>query len=164
MNSNAPVNPAKPVASVANSIKTRRDFKRFYTLTTRWMDNDVYGHVNNVTYYSWFDTAVNQYLISEQVLDAEHGQVIGLVIETQCNYFAPIAFPDEVTVGFVVSRLGNTSVRYELGIFRNDEQVASAQGHFIHVYVDRQHRRPVPLPGDLRSVLTFILSDSDDAN
>jgi acyl-CoA thioester hydrolase len=120
------------------------------------MDNDVYGHVNNVVYYSYFDTVVNQYLIEQSVLDIEHSQVIGLVVETQCKYFAPVTFPDVVSAGLRVARLGNSSVRYEIGLFRNDEDAASAQGHFIHVYVDRATRKPTALPQDMRGALARI--------
>lgn len=140
--------------------KSRSDFRHFHEITTRWMDNDAYGHVNNVVYYSWFDTVVNEFLISRQVLDVEKSNVIGLVIETQCNYFASVAFPDKVTAGVSVSKLGNSSVRYELGIFKADETEACAQGHFVHVYVDRVSRRPVLLPDALRLLLQSIKSDS----
>jgi acyl-CoA thioester hydrolase len=136
--------------------KTRGDFKHFHAITTRWMDNDVYGHVNNVVYYSWFDTVVNQFLVANGVLDIERSKVIGLVIETQCNYFASIAFPDRITAGLRVTRLGNSSVRYEVGIFREGEESAAAQGHFVHVYVDRETRRPTPLPDDMRRLLQSI--------
>lgn len=136
--------------------KSRSDYRQFCPISTRWMDNDAYGHVNNVVYYSWFDTVVNQFLIEHGVLDIEHGPVIGLVIETQCNYFASVAFPDRVTAGVCVSKLGNSSVRYEVGIFRNGEEKASAQGHFVHVYVDRATRRPAALPVELRSLLQTI--------
>ena len=135
---------------------TRSDFKWFSTVTTRWMDNDSYGHVNNVIYYSWFDTAVNQFLIANGVLDIENSHVIGLVIETQCNYFAPLAFPDRIAIGIRVAKLGNSSVRYEVGVFREDEEKVSAQGHFVHVYVSRETRRPVSLPDNLRAVLQSI--------
>lgn len=133
--------------------QTRNDYRHFHTITTRWMDNDVYGHVNNVVYYSYFDTVVNAYLIGQGVLNPEHSDTIGLVIETQCNYFAPLSFPDPVVAGLRVARLGNTSVRYEVGLFRGDAQEAAAQGHFVHVYVDRETRRPVPLSDALRAVL-----------
>ena len=136
--------------------KQRSDFQHFHAITTRWMDNDAYGHVNNVVYYSWFDTVVNQFLIVNGVLDIEHGKVIGLVIETQCNYLASVAFPDRVTAGVSVSKLGNSSVRYEVGIFKNDETSASAQGHFVHVYVDKENRRPAPIPADMRALLSTI--------
>jgi acyl-CoA thioester hydrolase len=136
--------------------KKRSDFKHFHTITTRWMDNDAYGHVNNVVYYSWFDTVVNQFLITKDVLDIEHSKVIGLVIETQCNYFASVAFPDRVTAGLRVTKLGNSSVRYEVGIFREDEESAAAQGHFVHVYVDRESRRPASIPDGMRKLLQSI--------
>jgi acyl-CoA thioester hydrolase len=136
--------------------KTRSEFKHFHPITTRWMDNDAYGHVNNVVYYSWFDTVVNQFLINNGVLDIERSPVIGLVIETQCNYFASVAFPDRVTAGVRVTKLGNSSVRYEVGIFRGDDETAAAQGHFVHVYVDRETRRPATIPDDMRKLLQSI--------
>ncbi|GGC73135.1 thioesterase [Undibacterium terreum] len=122
------------------------------------MDNDAYGHVNNVVYYSWFDTVVNQFLIVNGVLDIETSSVIGLVIETQCNYLASVAFPDVVIAGVSVSKLGNSSVRYEVGIFKNEETSASAQGHFVHVYVDRESRRPASIPDNMRALLKTIQS------
>jgi acyl-CoA thioester hydrolase len=134
----------------------RSAYKVFRPITTRWMDNDAYGHVNNVVYYSWFDTAVNAHLIEQGVLDIHQGQTIGLVIETQCNYFAPLAFPQTVEAGIRVARLGASSVRYEMGLFAQGAPLAAAQGHFIHVYVDRQTRRPVPLPPALISVLETL--------
>jgi acyl-CoA thioester hydrolase len=137
--------------------KKRGDFRHFEAIDTRWMDNDAYGHVNNVVYYSWFDTAVNRFLVTHGVLDIEHGAVIGLVIETQCNYFASVAFPDRISVGVSVTKLGNSSVRYDLGIFRQEEEIASAQGHFVHVYVDRETRKPSAIPADMRNLLSSIL-------
>jgi acyl-CoA thioester hydrolase len=134
----------------------RADYRHFSEIATRWMDNDVYGHANNVVYYSFFDTAVNGYLIEAGALDIHAGTTIGLVVETQCRYFAPIAFPDRVTCGLRVARIGNSSVRYEIGIFRNEEDTAAAEGHFIHVYVDRATRRPAPLPEALRAALMRI--------
>lgn len=134
----------------------RNAYPVFRTLTTRWMDNDAYGHVNNVVYYSWFDTAVNAFLVERGVLDIEHGQTIGLVIETQCNYFAPLAFPQNVEAGIRVARLGASSVRYEVGLFAEGEALTAARGHFIHVYVDRATRRPVPLPAPLKTVLETL--------
>ena len=122
------------------------------------MDNDVYGHVNNVVYYSWFDTAVNGHLIESGAIDIHAGEVIGLVIETQCNYFAPLAFPDPVIAGIRVTHVGSSSVRYEVGLFSGKDgdpaqETTAARGHFIHVYVDKQTRRPVALPPQLLSVL-----------
>ncbi len=122
-------------------------------MTTRWLDNDVYGHVNNVVYYAFFDSVVNQYLLEQGFLDVQSGSIIGLVVETQCQYFSSIAFPDRVTAAMRVAHQGNSSVRYEIALFRNDEQIAAAQGRFIHVYVDRLTRRPVPLPDSLRVIL-----------
>lgn len=117
------------------------------------MDNDVYGHVNNVTYYSYFDTAVNRYLIEAGVLDIHAGEVIGLVIETHCNYFASLAFPKNVQAGIRVAHIGRSSVRYEIGLFEDGAEQAAACGHFVHVYVDREKRRPVALPDPLLGAL-----------
>lgn len=136
--------------------ETRAGYRHFQRIPTRWMDNDVYGHVNNVVYYSYFDTVVNQYLIEQGVLDIERSQVIGLVVETRCQYFAPLTFPDVVSAGLRVARLGNSSVRYEIGLFRNEDEAACAQGHFIHVYVDRASRRPATLPQAMRAALERI--------
>lgn len=137
--------------------RPRSHYRVFRTIGTRWMDNDVYGHVNNVVYYSWFDTAVNGWLIEQGALDIHAGEVIGLVIETQCNYFAPLAFPQTVHAGLRVAHLGSSSVRYEVGLFAEDGEMAAACGHFVHVYVDRATRRPVPLPAALKTVLETIL-------
>lgn len=131
----------------------RRDYKHFLAIETRWMDNDVYGHVNNVVYYSFFDTAVNRYLIDEGVLDIRDGDTVGFVVETSCTYERPLAFPDQVTVGIRVARIGTSSVRYELGIFRNDDDESSAHGHFVHVYVDRVTERSRPIPEAMRAAL-----------
>ena len=137
---------------------TRPDYRAFRRIPTRWMDNDVYGHINNVVHYSLFDTAVNGWLVDRGVLDFAGGEQVGLVVETGCRYFAEMAFPDVVTAGIRVTRLGTSSVRYEVGLFRNDEARASAEGHFIHVYVDRTTRRPAPLNEDLRRALKTIAS------
>jgi len=136
---------------------TRADYRHFHPITTRWMDNDVYGHVNNVVYYSWFDTAVNQLLITSGVLDVERSPVIGLVIETRCTYFKAISFPERVTAGVRVAHLGNSSIRYEVGIFREDDDTAAAHGHFVHVYVDRDSRRPAAVPAPMRALLEPLL-------
>jgi acyl-CoA thioester hydrolase len=134
----------------------RSAYRHFRTITTRWMDNDVYAHVNNVVYYAWFDTVVNQYLVETGALDIERSAVIGLVVETRCNYFSPVSFPDLVHAGLRVARLGSSSVRYEVGLFRNEDPLAAAQGHFVHVYVDRETRRPAALPDRLREVLAAL--------
>jgi len=139
---------------------TRTAYRHFRAIETRWRDNDAYGHVNNVVYYSYFDTVVNRYLMDEGVLDIERGAVIGLVVETHCNYFSPVAFPDTIHAGLRVARLGTSSVRYEIGIFRNDEALASAQGHYVHVYVDRSSQRPIPLPDEFRTSLNKLLAGS----
>ena len=136
--------------------RPRDDFRVFRTIGTRWADNDVYGHVNNVVYYSWFDTAVNAHLIEAGALDIHQGPVIGLVIETQCNYFAPLAFPQNVEAGLRVAHLGSSSVRYEVGLFAEGEPLSAACGHFVHVYVDRHTRRPVPLPEALKTTLETL--------
>lgn len=134
----------------------RATYPAFRTITTRWLDNDLYGHMNNVVHYALFDTAVNGWLIDKGVLDIHGGDQIGLVVETGCRYFSEIAFPDLVTAGIRVARLGSSSVRYEVGLFRNDEPVAAAEGFFVHVYVDRHTRRPKPLGGALRAALEGI--------
>ena len=121
------------------------------------MDNDAYGHLNNVIYYSLFDTVVNRHLIDAGVLDIEHGAVIGLVVETHCNYFAPLAFPQDVEAGLRVARIGGSSVRYEIGLFGAGMVEAAAAGHFVHVYVDRATRRPVALPPALNQTLQGLL-------
>lgn len=135
----------------------RAAYRTFRKIATRWADNDVYGHVNNVVYYSWFDTAVNGLLIESGAVDIHAGSVIGLVIETQCNYFAPLAFPEDVVAGIRVAHVGTSSVRYEVAIFPADPNLpCAAKGHFIHVYVDRVTRKPAPLPITLISVLETL--------
>jgi len=133
--------------------ETRSRYRHFLAIPTRWIDNDAYRHVNNVVYYSWFDTVVNGYLVAHGALDIEASPVIGLVVETQCQYFSPISFPDVAHAGLRVARIGTSSVRYEIGVFRNDELRAAAQGYFVHVYVDRSTTRPLPLPTALRAAL-----------
>ena len=139
--------------AIKPQAQPRSVYRVFRSMTTRWMDNDAYGHANNVIYYSWFDTAVNAYLIEQGVLDIAHGETIGLVVETQCNYFAPLAFPQTVEAGIRVARLGASSVRYEIGLFAQGAPLTAASGHFIHVYVDKATRRPTPLPLNLKTVL-----------
>ncbi len=134
----------------------RSDFPHFLTVPTRWMDNDAYQHVNNVVYYSYFDTAVNQFLIDKGVLNIHADTIVGLVVETGCSYFSPISFPDIVHVGMRVVKLGNSSVRYELALYRNTDHRPAAAGHFVHVYVDRKTSRPVTIPKSVRAVLATI--------
>lgn len=134
----------------------REHYRAFRTINTRWSDNDIYGHMNNVVHYSLFDTAVNGHLLERGVLDPHKGEQIFLVVETGCRYFAEIAFPDLVTAGIRVAHLGTSSVRYEIGLFRNGEDVASAEGHFVHVNIDRVTRRPVPIGETVRVVLAEL--------
>lgn len=132
---------------------TTDDYARFWSITTRWHDNDVYGHVNNVTYYAFFDTAVNGILIEAGVLDPATSPVIGLVVETRCSYFASLTYPDRIEVGVAVAHLGRSSVRYRVGVFRAGAREAAAQGEFTHVYVDRVSQTPVAIPDATRAVL-----------
>lgn len=136
----------------------RSEFPHFLALPTRWMDNDVYGHVNNVQYYSFFDTAVNQFLIERGVLDIHNSPIVGFVVDSGCAYFRSISFPDVVHAGIRVAKLGTSSVRYEIGLYRNDEAEPSAFGHFVHVYVERSSNRPVPIPTAVRGLLETICS------
>ncbi|MDQ6628146.1 MAG: acyl-CoA thioesterase [Pseudomonadota bacterium] len=131
----------------------RAAYRRFVPMTTRWLDNDAYGHLNNVVYYSLFDTAVNGVLIEAGALDLQHGEVAGFVVETGCNYFTPLAFPQPIEVGLRVALIGASSVRYELGVFAVGQAQTAARGHFVHVYVERATRKPVPLPALLRGAL-----------
>ena len=142
----------KPTARV--QPQSRSTFKVFRSITTRWEDNDVYGHINNAVYYSYVDTAVNTHLIAQGVLDIHAGKTIGLVIENHCNFFAPLAFPQNIDAGIRVSRIGTSSVRYEVGLFAEGEDLCAALAHFIHVYVNAHDRRPVTsLPLELQNVL-----------
>lgn len=134
----------------------RRDYKHFQPITTRWHDNDIYGHVNNVVYYGFFDTAVNNYLIQQGGLDIQDGDIVGFVVSSACDYFASIAYPDLIEVGLRVARLGNSSVQYELAIFREGEQEACAAGRFVHVFVERASNRPTAIPGRLRAALEAL--------
>ena len=138
------------------TTETRDRYRALSVMDTRWMDNDAYGHVNNVVYYSFFDSAVNRWLVEQGVLDIATSPTIGLVIETQCRYLAPITFPDRVTAGLRVAHLGTSSVRYEIGLFRNDDEVAAAHGHFVHVYVDRVSRTKASIPADVRTALEAL--------
>jgi acyl-CoA thioester hydrolase len=143
--------------SIRPSPGMRSAYKAFRQIPTRFHDNDIYGHMNNVVHYALFDTAVNGWLIESGVLDMRRGRQIGLVVETGCNYFSELSFPDRVTAGLRVASLGNSSVRYEVGLFRNDDEAAAAEGFFVHVYVDADKRRPTPLAPALRAALERIL-------
>lgn len=134
----------------------RDGFASFVTITTRWIDNDVYGHLNNVVYYAFFDTVVNGWLVENGLLDISAGETIGLVVRTECDYFSSLSFPTPISAGIAVERLGTSSVTYRVGIFANGADEASAAGRFTHVYVDRATRRPRPLPATWRTVLTTL--------
>ncbi|MDF0542927.1 thioesterase family protein [Sphingobium sp. H39-3-25] len=143
------------------SKNSRADYAWFKTMTTRWMDNDVYGHVNNVVYYSFFDTAVNAMLIENGLLDTGASPAIGLVVDTGCTYAASLSFPGDVTAGIKVARLGTSSIRYDVALFASESDQAAATGHFVHVYVDRETRRPVPVPENIRAFLDRLSAASE---
>jgi acyl-CoA thioester hydrolase len=143
MTDSDPAAPPKPTAW------PRSRYRRFVPITTRWMDNDAYGHLNNVVYLSLFDTAVNSVLVDAGLLDIAGGEVIGLVVETRCNFFASLAFPEPIEAGLAISHVGSSSLRFEIGIFAAGAAETAARGHFVHVYVDRRSRRPVALPAGL---------------
>ena len=149
-------NPPSQKADAKPAPLARSAYRVFRPITTRWMDNDAYGHVNNVIYYSWFDTAVNAHLIEQGVLDIHQGDTIGLVVETQCNYFAPLAFPQTIEAGIRVAHRGSSSVRYEVGLFAQGEPLTAARGHFVHVYVNKASRRPQALPESFITVLETL--------
>lgn len=142
---------------------TRTAFRAFFPLTTRWMDNDRYGHVNNVVYYSFFDTAVNRWLIDAGLLDLDGGELVGLVVHTACDYFAPLAFPQDVEAGIAVERVGASSVTYRIGIFAGGAETAAASGRFTHVYVGADDHRPHPLPPRWRDALAALDTSSNAA-
>jgi len=151
-----PVSTAASVTRARLEPNARNIYRVFRNIPTRWGDNDIYGHVNNVVYYSWFDTAVNALLIERGALDIHNGTTIGFVAETHCNYFAALAFPQTVEVGLRVAYVGTSSVRYEIGLFAEGASVAAAQGYLVHVYVNRESARPVPLPAALLGVVTRL--------
>ena len=138
-------------------VGTRAEYPHFLPIPTRWMDNDLYGHVNNVVYYSYFDTVVNRYLIDPGGLDIHKGTVVGIVAETQCRFFKSFTYPEVVDAGLRVGRLGNSSVRYEIGLFGESESTARAEGHFVHVFVDRGSNKPVPIPAGIRAALQRLM-------
>lgn len=137
--------------------RTRADYRRFSPIQTRWGDNDAYGHVNNTVYYTWFDTTVNAWLIEGGFLDIEKGQTINLVVETNCRYFASLAYPEPIEIGLAVEKLGTSSVTYAVGVFRPGDHEAAAQGRFVHVAVDRATQRPVPIAPAMREALEELL-------
>jgi len=148
--------------TVKSKPTLRQHYRHMSQIVTRWGDNDTYGHVNNVVYYSYFDTAVNRHLIEQGALDLHASEIIGLVVESCCTFFSSLTFPDMVTVGIKVIRLGTSSVRYEIGLFRNEEDLAAAVGQFVHVYVDRVSSRSMPIPARTRAVLEPLLGSIDE--
>ena len=138
------------------ALSGRDHYRAWREIGTRWSDNDIYGHINNIVYYGWFDTAVNAWLIEAELLDIDRGDLIGLVVETGCRYASPLSFPQRVDIGLAVERIGKSSVFYSLGAFSKNADEASAAGRFVHVYVDRQSRRPTPLPEAWRKALESI--------
>ncbi len=137
--------------------ETRARYRQFLAIPTRWMDNDIYGHVNNVTYYSFFDTVINEYLIRAGGLDIADGTIVGLAVETFCRFHREIAFPETIEAGLRVAKLGNSSVRYEVAIFKAGEDAAAASGHFVHVFVHRASRKPVPIPATMRAAMERLV-------
>jgi acyl-CoA thioester hydrolase len=141
---------------VSRERPVRSEFKAWRRFTTRWADNDAYGHVNNTVFYQWFDSAVNMWLLDQELLDIDNGEVIALVVETRCSYAAPLAFPQAVDVGLAIAELGRSSMRYRIGVFGEGEESAAATGDFVHVLVDRSTRRPVELPQSWRDKLEAL--------
>lgn len=140
----------------SKSIPHKKEYSTFYPVQTRWADNDIYGHVNNVTYYAYFDSVINTFLIEKGDLDIHHGKSIGFIVESNCQYFAPIAFPDQLTAGIKVTHLGNSSVTYQLALFKQNEELACALGKMTHVFVHRDTKRPVKIEGKLLSALQAL--------
>lgn len=140
------------------AAKTRDQFHYFLPIQTRWSDNDLYGHVNNVTYYSYFDTAANALLIEKANFDIHQSPIIGLVVDSACSFLQELSYPEIIDVGVTISRIGNSSLTYELAIFKFGQETASAQGHFVHVFVDRETRKSTPIPSEMRSALHHYLS------
>lgn len=140
---------------------SRSGFSHFASISTRWMDNDIYGHVNNVVYYSFFDSAVNQFLINQGVLDIHQGATIGLVVHSECDYFSPLSFPGNIEVGLRVLSIGSSSVSYEIGLFEVGLDVAAACGRFVHVYVDRKTRSPKPLTDAMRAAVSQLMKSTE---
>ena len=134
----------------------RNEYRFFAPITTRWNDNDIYGHVNNVAYYAYFDTVANVFLIEQAQLDIHQADVVGFVVNSGCNYFAPIAFPEKINAGLRVNRLGASSVEYGIAIFKEGEELAAAEGHFVHVFVERKSNKSVPIPESIRQALEKI--------
>ena len=139
-----------------NPPPSRHEFPHYMTIPTRWIDNDIYGHVNNALYYTFFDTVINHFLITNAELEIHTGEVIGLAVETGCQFFQPISFPEVIDAGLRIARIGNSSVRYEVGLFKQEISSACAFGHFVHVFVNRTTRKPVPIPEQMRAAFLLI--------
>lgn len=139
-----------------SAIPTRAHYSQFYPITTRWADNDIYGHINNVVYYAYFDSAANRFLIERGGLDINDGSIVGFVVNSGCQYHAPISYPEPIEAGLRVDKLGNSSVRYGIGIFKAGREEAVANGHFVHVFVDRASNKSVPIPENLREALATL--------
>ncbi|ENW20039.1 acyl-CoA thioesterase [Acinetobacter haemolyticus] len=139
------------------TLRTREQFKFFFNIQTRWADNDIYGHVNNVTYYSYFDTAANSLLIQKTGFDIHNSEIIGLVVDSACSFLQELSFPEIIEVGVAIGKIGNSSLRYELAIFKQHQILAAAQGHFVHVFVDRENRKSTAIPQNMREVLNQYL-------
>ena len=137
----------------------RSDYPHYLSIATRWMDNDIYGHVNNVVFYSYFDTVINEYLIRVGGLDIHEGVVVGFAVESNCRFHRPLSFPETIDAGLRVGHLGNSSVRYEIGLFRQDELKPAATGHFVHVFVDRKTNKPTAIPAGIRACLTALINN-----
>lgn len=145
--------PNPEALAMTDIFHLRGAYPHFLSIPTRWMDNDIYGHVNNVVYYAYFDTVINEYLICEGGLDIHHGQIVGLAVETQCRFHRSLSFPEVIDAGLRVGHLGTSSVRYEIGLFRRDEDKPAATGHFVHVFVDRTKQKPTAIPERIRNCL-----------
>ena len=153
-----PATPASTPPAAAPALPGRADFPHFLAIPTRWMDNDVYGHVNNVVYYSYFDTVINEHLIRDGGLDIHDGSVVGYCVESQCRYLAPLAFPEILDAGLRVAHLGKSSVRYEIALFRQGEATPAAVGHFVHVFVAREANKPTAIPPKIRECLQRLMA------
>ena len=140
-------------ARAVEAVHRRGDYPHFLAIPTRWMDNDSYGHVNNVTYYSYFDTVVNEHLIQRGGHDIRRAPAIGVVVETECRFHRPLSFPETLDAGLRVTRIGNSSVHYEIALFRSDDEAPAATGRFVHVWVERESKRPTPIPARIRAAL-----------
>lgn len=137
--------------------KLKSQYQFLFPIQTRWADNDIYGHVNNVTYYSYFDTAANALLIQKTGFDIHHSPIIGLVVSSACSFLQELSYPEIIEVGVAISKIGNSSLTYDLAIFKQDQEQASAQGHFVHVFVERQTKKSTPIPQEMRDALAYYL-------